>query len=77
VTISGRSVKVTRIAFPESVNNAVHAPPPPRVAPTRNRIMHDDDRPVGRTSNRRELVGVFGASFAAAATVTAVRGGRS
>jgi len=25
VTVSGRSVKVTQIAFPESVNNAVHA----------------------------------------------------
>jgi protocatechuate 3,4-dioxygenase beta subunit len=37
--------------------------------------MHDDDRPVGRTLSRRELVGLFGASFAAAATVEAVRGG--
>lgn len=33
--------------------------------------MHDDDRPVGRTLSRRELVGLFGASFAAAATMEA------
>ena len=37
--------------------------------------MHNDDRPVGRALSRRELVGLFGASFAAAATVEAVRGG--
>ena len=37
--------------------------------------MHDDDRPVGRTLSRRELVGLFGASFAAAATIEATRGG--
>ena len=37
--------------------------------------MDNDDRPVGRALSRRELVGLFGASFAAAATVEAVRGG--
>jgi len=37
--------------------------------------MHDDDRPVGRTMSRREVVGLFGVSFAAAATMEAARSG--
>ena len=37
--------------------------------------MQEDDRPVGRALSRRELVGLFGVSVAAAATLEAVRGG--
>lgn len=32
--------------------------------------MHDDDRPVGRRLSRREIVGLFGASVAAAAAAS-------
>src|SRR5437868_4371488 len=36
--------------------------------------MHADDRPVGRLLSRRELVGLVGASVAAAAAVGRTRG---
>lgn len=34
--------------------------------------MHDDDRPVGRRLSRREIVGLFGASVAAAAATARI-----
>ena len=52
VTINGRSVKVTQIAFPESVNNAVHASGGLRVAG-----LEPDVERVGRDLRRQPLVG--------------------